>query len=162
MPPKRLLSDRPFEDTNEDDRGVKKRKTHPHRGHIKVVMQEFKDMLSPATSESLAHFNTRERREGRWGVAALDAVVLDRRLNKLMVAMDTEAMDAKINEIDEYLALNQDSFRYYINGAREKGDAVYILVAGTLDELAERIEAAREQLPGMPSYWMNCHRKANC
>ena len=162
MPPKRLLSDLPFEDMNGDDWRVKKRKTHPRRSTIKTVIQDFEDMLSPVTSESLAQFNTQERTEGRRGVIALDAVVLSRRTKQLMVAMDDKAVDAKIKKLDEYLALKQEIFSDYINDAREKGHAVYTDVAGTLVEVVERIEAAREQLQGMPSYWMNRYRKANC
>ena len=156
MPPKRLFSDRPVEDTNEDDRGIKKRRT------LKSVMEGFKETLSPVTSKSLAKFNTREKRENRRGVVGLDTLVLEWDLEELVVAKDTNALNAKLDEIDTCLAIKQDVFRGYINGAREKGDLVYKHVVGTLDDLVERIEVARKQLPGMPSYWVNYHRKANC
>ena len=162
MPPKRHLSDRPADDTYEGGQEFKKRKTHRHRGQIKGVMEDFTELLNPATSESLAKFNRREEEEHRWGVVGLDAMVLGRRLKKLMVAMDTETLDAKLNEMDKYLATKQGVFRDYIKNAREQGDDVVRHVAGILDDLLERIEEAREQLPGMPSYWMNCHGKANC
>ena len=158
MPPKRQVSDLPFEDTNEDDQGVKRRKT----GHIQSVMEDFIELLNPATSGSLADFNTWEERENRWGVVGLNAMVLEARLTELAATTDTEAMDAKLNEIDTSLALKGNVFSNYINRARDKGDVVYSTVAGTLDELIKRIELARKQLPGMPSYWVNCHRKADC
>ena len=163
MPPKRHLSDRPVEDTYEDDHEFKKRKTHQHRGQIKGVMEDFTELLNPVTSGSLAKFNTKEQKNNRDGVDGLDAVVLGALLEELLVAMDTKALDAKLNEIDEYLAMKQDVFRDDIKNAREQGDnAVYKRVASTLNELIKRIEIARRRLPGMPSYWMNSHRKANC
>ena len=163
MPPKRYLSDLSPEDTGEEDRGVKKRKTHKHRGHIKSVLEGFKETLSPATSESLADFNIWEKRDNRRGVVGLNVKVLERRLEKLVSTMDPKALDANINDLDISLARKQDVFRDYINEVLQKGDdVVYRRVSETLDDLVEQIEAAREQLPGMPSYWMNCHRKANC
>ena len=154
--PKRLISDRPVEDTNEDDQGVKKRKTR----HIKSVMEDFIELLNPATSESLADFNTWLRRENRRGVVGLDAFVLEWHLKKLAAATDAEAMDAKINKIDTTLSMHLGAFRGYIN--RVEDDVVYSSVAETLDEPIKCIELARKQLPGMPPYWVNCHRKADC
>ena len=161
MPLKRHLSDRPVEDTYEDDHEFKKRKTHWHRGQINVI-EDFIEMLNPVTSESLAHFNTWEEEENRWGVVGLDALVLEIYLEELVVAVDTEAMDAKVKEIDDLLAIKEGTFINYIDRAREKGDAVYDIVAGTLDDLTKLIEIARRRLPGMTSYWMDSHRKANC
>ena len=84
------------------------------------------------------------------------------RLKGLVATMDPEALDDNINELDIYLATKQGVFRDYINRAREEGDEVYRYAVGTLDDLLKRIGDAREALPGVPPYWMNCHRKANC
>lgn len=47
---KRLVSDLTDDDTNEDDRKVKKQKTHPHRGQIETVIEtvtEFRNIRIP-------------------------------------------------------------------------------------------------------------------
>ena len=162
MPPKRYLSDRPADDTYVDGQETKKRKTHPHRGQIKGVLEEFKELLNPVTSESLIDFNKWEKAEDRRGVVGLDAKMLSALLEELLVAMDNEAIDAKLKEIDDWLAIKGWTFTNYIDGAREKSVAVYHIVVSALQELVQRIEQARRRLPGMPSYWMNSHRKANC
>lgn len=119
------------------------------------------ETLSPATSGSLANFNTWETSEKRRGVAGLDAEILEMSFEELVAITDIEALDAKLSELDIRLAMKQGLFRDYISDARKKGDVVHRLVAGTLEEVIQRIEKARKQLPGMPSYWMNCHRKAD-
>ena len=154
--PKRLISDRPVEDTNEDDQGVKRRKTR----HIKSAMEDLIELLDPATSGSLADFNAQEESKNRWGVVGLDAFVFKVLLKELAAARDAEAMDTKINEIDTSLEMHQGAFRDYIN--QQEDDVVHRHVLGTLGELITRIEAGRRQLPGIPPYWMNCYRKANC
>ena len=152
MPPKRALSpgEDTYEDTNEDDQRVKRRKTHPHRGQIMGLIEVLKETLDDVTSKSLAEFNAWERKDKRRGVFGLDVMVLESDLEELVATMDAKAMEDKLNEIDTSLATKQDAFRSYINRA-EEGD-VRTWVLDGLDPLIKRIELARMQLPGIPSY----------
>ena len=143
MPPKRLRSDRSDKDTDKDVREAKKRKTLPHRGKIQEVIQQFLDMLSPATSESLARFNEREIDKNRDGVVPIDIDLLEMDLGKLLGVTDTKSLDVKLNEISSSLDVAQDHYDEYMVDAAAKN------VTMVLRNLIQRIEVAKEQLPGI-------------
>jgi hypothetical protein len=159
MGPKRLVSDRPDEDTMEHGLGVKRQKTARHWRKMGAVVQDFLDMLSPAAPGSLADFNKWENEERRRGVHPIDIVLLQLRVKQLQAVTDVETLDTKLNEIDSFLAAAQVRYRNYIN-ALAKDKAAQEVVEAVLGDVIQRIEEARGQLPGMVPYWMSCGRKA--
>jgi hypothetical protein len=146
---------------SEDGREVKKYKILPHRGIIKPVMEGFLDMLSPATPETFSKFNSREEEQGGRGVTPIDIVWLKMQLNKLLAMTDIESLDAKLNEIDPYLAGVQDLYGRYIVDATAKDAVVQSSVTVPLGPVtpAGRIKAAREQLPGDFSHRVSYYGK---
>jgi hypothetical protein len=144
MPSKRLLS--AVEDTDTYDREAKKRRTLPHRGKIKEVIEHFLDMLSPATSESLARFNEREINNNRDGVLPINIVRLEIKLEELLNVTNIESLDAELDEISSYLDDIQVEYDDYIVDAVAKGVTT---VKRPLGEVVWGIREAKKQLPGM-------------
>jgi hypothetical protein len=159
MATKRPVSNRSDEEADNGDRVIKRQKILPHRNKFKDVMEEFLDLLTPATSKSLADFNQWERLEKRRGVTPIDTVLLEKQLRALQT-MNTETLEAKLNKIDATLQSFEAIYGDYIDDSAAKGPKVQRMVEATLDAVIGRIQMAREQLPGMLSYWMNCRRKA--
>ena len=160
MPRKRPVSDRSGSDIGEHGPEVKKQKTLPHRGKIRTVVGDFLDLLSPAAPKSLKKFNSWEWKQDRYGVVALDIGLLKIYL-KLLGMTDTEALVAKINEIDTSLAEAQAHFEEYIVDEGAKSEEVQMLVKAALRDAIWSIKEARKQLPGRFSHWMSCWGKAN-
>jgi hypothetical protein len=151
---------RSVSDMSEYGPEVKKQKRLPHRGKIRTVMDDFVDLLSPAAPESLKEFNTVERAEGRRGATPLDFFRLWTEFNRLLRITNIETLDAKLSNIDLYLAKYQTVYDLYIHNAAVKGKAVHSVVELTLGNVIWRINEAREQLSSMLPHWMCCWGKA--
>jgi len=156
MPPKRPASNIDDENTRESGREAKKQRTVRHRGKLDAVVEDFLDMLSPATGGSLAKFNADEKEEKRRGVVPIDIVRVQKQLEKLRVAKDIRSLDAKLMGIDSYLKKFQDGYNGYL--AKHSATTEVEL---TVDGIIWRIEAARGQLPGMFPHWMDYCGKLN-
>jgi hypothetical protein len=156
---KRAVSDLSDEHTDNSGRDSKRQKTLPHRGKIEAFLDEFLDFLSPAAPKSLSKFNKREEAEERWGVTAIDIDRMKMHFEELQDIQEIEALDAKLEEINSYLAGFQTTYTDYISDVVEKGDKVYVRVKVTLDDVVWRIQKARERLTGIFSYWINCYGK---
>jgi hypothetical protein len=152
MAPTRLVSDCPDEDMGEDDRGVKKHKNLPRSGKRLPVIEDFLDVLSSA-SESVIQLNKRENEANRRGVHKINMNRLKKALDGLPVVEDVSALDAKLNEIDSYLADVQALCVDYIGDMAAEGD---------LDDIIWSIKKARGQLLGTCCYWMSRCGKAGC
>jgi hypothetical protein len=152
MSHKRPASSLSDEDTNKNEWGAKKQKTVPHLGKLNDVIADFLDLLSPASPDSLVHFNKRERAGNRGGVDSIDTSDLERELKLLRAMKDEATLDAKLSEIELYLKHLQKQYQDYINAATAEGDSVAALVIPTLSRLISRIQKAREDIPGMFSY----------
>ena len=142
MSRKRLASDRPYEETDEDNREVKKQKILPHRGKREAAMEYFLE-LSSSASELVARFNKRQLNANRDGVGEIFVDRLQRRLSALVAASDVETLDAKLHDIDSYLERKEDICRLHL--AKPMIDP---LAADVLDDIIDKIQVAREQLPG--------------
>ena len=156
MPRKRPVSDRSESDIGEYGPKVKKQKILPHRGKIWTVVGDFLDLLSPAAPKSLKKFNSWEEKQDRDGVVPLDIRLLKIYLEELPGMKSTEALVAKINEIDTSLATQQAHFERYIADNGRKSEDAEILARATLGAVISRIKEARELLPGKSSHWMSC------
>ena len=73
-------------DTSGNGREVKKQKTLPRRGKVEAAMEEFLDLLRPATDKSLSKFNSKEEQQGRVGIVPIDIVQVEGELNELWIS----------------------------------------------------------------------------
>ncbi|PVF94212.1 hypothetical protein CPB86DRAFT_800669 [Serendipita vermifera] len=149
MPPKRPVSDRSDDDTDENDRVVKKQKTLPHREQFQAVMDEFLDFLTHASSDSLAKFNKRELAAGRWGVDPISLLMFETELGKLQGVTDVAILDTKLGNIDSTLKDFQEQYGEYVSEATEieTSDRARKLIKPSLSTALWGIQEARNRLP---------------
>jgi len=148
---KRLASDRPHEETDQDNREFKRQKTLPRWVQKRPVIEEFLDRLSSA-SESVANLNKCE------SGANLDQINMDRlqtALAELRVLSDDKTLDVKLHDIDSYLARKQAACVGYIEYLENENPMLHRLMKRSLNDIIWLIKSAREQLPGTLCYWMN-------
>ena len=157
MPPKRPGSNIGDDDPSEGGREVKKQKVH--RGQLGAVMQDFLDMLTPATKAGLADFNEEEKKENRRGVPLLNIDRVQKELQKLRLMKDTPSLDAKLNGVQSYLEKIQGNCTKYIDYAVKNG--ADFQVEARLNEVIWEIGEAKDQLPGMFSHWTNYSESLN-
>ncbi len=144
MPTKRPASNSDDDCAYEGGREVKKQKITPHRGKLDAVVQEFLNLLSPTTGESLANFNASEREKERRGVPTMYMLRVETDLRALRVAKDIGSLDARLQSIDSYLNKYIDAYNRYLEEYRGVDD-----VDITLENVTWTIQQARDQLPRM-------------
>jgi hypothetical protein len=141
MAPSLLVPDHPDKDTGEDNQEVKKQKTLPHWGKRLPVIEGFLDGLSSA-SESVTKFNKEENRANRNGLKPIH-------MGRLKKALDVNALDAKLNEIDSYLADVRAVYVDYIDRIATEDENVQREVKLSLGDITWEVQELREQLPGI-------------
>jgi hypothetical protein len=134
-------------DYNEGGTEVKKQKTTTHQRKSDAAVQDFLNLLGPATGDSLANFNAAEREEKRRGVIAIDKVFVTTALKRLQATDDIENLGAQLEVIYSYLTDYQDTYNSYLvtHGA-------VVEVRLTLRPIIYLIQEARGCLPGMFSH----------
>ena len=142
--------------SNEGGREVKKQKTTPHLRKWAAEVQDFLDLLSPATRESLAKFNNVESRKERDGVIPIHIPVVETELRRLKVEKDTESLEVRLKKIDAYLKKHQDAYDSYLGTHSAVAE-----VDLTLTTVIWCIQEARDRLPGMFSHLHELLRKLN-
>jgi len=112
----------------------------PHRGKLEAVIEDFLDLLSPATNKPLSDFNSQERRRGRFGVISIDIIRMEGEFHRLLAGSDINTLDAKFNDIDKYLAATQAEYEDYVVGAVAMDQKHK---ERTLDTITRRFKEAR-------------------
>ncbi|CAG8692906.1 4756_t:CDS:2, partial [Acaulospora colombiana] len=149
MPPKRSVLDRSDEDTDKDDRKTKRQKVLPYRSKIERMIDDWLDLLQPATDEPLRKFNKREDKEDRDGVVPLNMRILKIDLEEMQKVKDVKTLDAKFKEMDSCLEQSQIQFEDYINDAAKDGEEVHKRAIKHLNGSIRAIQKARQRLPGI-------------
>jgi hypothetical protein len=140
-------------DDNEGGREFKKQRATPHRGKWDAVVQDFLELLNPASGESLADFNNVEREEKRRGLIPIDILLVEMELEELPATNDIEP---KLEWIGSHLKDAQEVYESYL----ETHGAV-AEVRLTVGNIIWCIQKARDRLPGMFSHLDELLRKLN-